>query len=110
MTAESTSVTEARFMPCPNISTAARQIARLVDRCKAVPSFKADPVRCAMLRIVALEFADAVATSAANGDAPNFDMPDTTDLVPGRNRRPNDRMTMVCSCADRLSGGRNDWL
>ena len=48
LTAESTSVTEARFMPCPNISTAARQIAQLVDRCKAVPSFKADPVRCAI--------------------------------------------------------------
>ncbi len=29
------------------------------------------------------KFADAVATSAANGDAPNFDMPDNTDVGSG---------------------------
>jgi hypothetical protein len=89
LTAESTSVTEAMFMPCPNISMAARQIALLVDRCNAVPSFKADPVHCAIAAYRGSwdhpdkKFADAVATSAANGDAPNFDMPDTTDVGSG---------------------------
>jgi hypothetical protein len=89
LTAESTSVTEAMFIPCPNISMAARQIAQLVDRCKAVPSFKADPVRCAIAAYRASwdrpdnKFADQVAASAANGDAPNFDMPDSTDVRSG---------------------------
>src|SRR5580704_7957377 len=39
LTAESTSVTEAMFTPCRNISMAARQITLLVERCKTVPSF-----------------------------------------------------------------------
>jgi hypothetical protein len=82
------------FMPCPNISMAARQITQLVDRCRTAPSFKADPVHCAIAAYRGSwdrpgnKFADAVVTSAANGDAPNFDMPNTTDvgsgeLVPG---------------------------
>jgi hypothetical protein len=89
LTAESMSATEAMFMPCLNISMAARQIAQLVDRCKAVPSFKADPIRCAIAAYRGSwdhpdnKFADAVATSAANGDAPNFDMPDNTDVGSG---------------------------
>ena len=76
-------------MPCPNISMAARQITQLVDRCKTVPSFKADPVHCAIAAYRGSwdrpdnKFADAVATSAANGDAPNFDMPDNTDVGSG---------------------------
>jgi hypothetical protein len=48
LAAESRSATEATFSPCLNISTAARQITQLVDRCKTVPSFKADPVHCAI--------------------------------------------------------------
>ena len=89
LTAESTSVTEAMFLPCLNIAMAARQITQLVDRCKTVPSFKADPVHCAIAAYRGSwdhpdnKFADAVATSAANGDAPNFDMPDTTDVGSG---------------------------
>ena len=89
LAAESTSATGAMFMPCPNISMAARQITQLVDRCKTVPSFKADPVHCAIAAYRGSwdrpdnKFADAVATSAANGDAPNFDMPDSTDVGSG---------------------------
>jgi hypothetical protein len=77
------------FTTCLNISMAARQIAQLIDRCKAIPSFKADPVRCAIAAYRRSwdhpdnKFADAVATSAANGDPPNFDMPDTTDVGSG---------------------------
>jgi hypothetical protein len=86
LAAESTSATEAMFMPCSNIAMAARQITLLVERCKTVPSFKADPVHCAIAAYRGAwdrpdnKFADAVATSAANGDAPNFDMPDSTDV------------------------------
>jgi hypothetical protein len=82
-------VTEAMFMPCPNISMAARQVAQLVDRCKAVPSFKVDPVHCAIAAYRGSwdhpdnMFADAVAMSAANGDAPNFDMTDNTEVGSG---------------------------
>jgi hypothetical protein len=89
LAAESTSATGAMFMPCPNISIAARQIAQLVDRCRTVPSFKADPVHCAIAAYRASwdrpdnKFADQVAASAANGDAPNFDMPDSTDVRSG---------------------------
>jgi hypothetical protein len=86
LTAESTSVTEAMFMPCPDISMAARQITLLVERCKTVPSFKADPVHCAIAAYRGSwdrpdnKSAHAVATSAENGDAPIFDMPDSTDV------------------------------
>jgi hypothetical protein len=89
LAAESTLATEAIFMPCPNISIAARQITQLIDRCKTVPSFKADPVHCAVAAYHGSwdhpdnKSADAVATSAANGDAPNFDMPDSTDVGSG---------------------------
>ena len=70
------------FMPCPNISMAARQIAQLIDRCKTVPRFTADSIHCAIAAYRGSwehpdnKFADAVLTSVAKGDAPNFDMPD----------------------------------
>ena len=89
LAAESTLATKAMFTPCLNISMAARQITQLVDRCKTAPSFKADPVHCAIAAYRGSwdhpdnKFADAVATSAANGDAPNFDMPETTDVGSG---------------------------
>src|ERR1700674_2478729 len=76
LAAESTSATGAMFMPCPNISMAARPITQLVDRCSTVPSFKADPVHCAIAAYRGSwdrpdnKFADAVATSAENGDRP----------------------------------------
>jgi hypothetical protein len=86
LAAESTSATGAMFMPCSNIAMAARQITLLVERCKTAPSFKADPVHCAIAAYRGSwdrpdnKFADAVATSAANGDAPNFDMLDSSDV------------------------------
>jgi hypothetical protein len=89
LAAESTSATEAMFTPCLNIAIAARQITQLVDRCKTVPSFKADPVHCAIAAYRGSwdrpdnKFADAVTTSTANGDAPNFDMLDSTDVGSG---------------------------
>jgi hypothetical protein len=82
---DSGSATLALFMPCPNISMAARQIAQLVERCKVVARFGADPIHCAIAAYRGSwvrpddKFADAVLTSEAKGDAPNFDMPDDID-------------------------------
>ena len=87
---DSRSATLAMLMPCANISIAARQITQLVDRCKTVPSFKTDPVHCAIATYRGSwdrpdnKFADAVATSAVNTDAPNFDMPDSADVGSGK--------------------------
>jgi Transglycosylase SLT domain len=86
---DSTSTTTVIFTPCPNISMAARQITQLVERCKTVSSFKADPIHCAIAAYGGSwdrpdnKFADMVVTSAANGDAPNFDMTDDTDVGTG---------------------------
>jgi hypothetical protein len=82
LASDSASATLALFMPCPNISMAARQIAQLVDRCKVVPRFTADPMHCAIAAYRGSwdrpdnKFADTVLASVAKGDAPNFDMPD----------------------------------
>src|SRR5580704_4505442 len=48
LVADPTTATVAMFTPCLNISMAARQIAQLVDRCKTVPAFRADPIHCAI--------------------------------------------------------------
>jgi hypothetical protein len=69
------------LMPCPNISIAARQITQLSDRCKAVPRLTVNRTHCAIAAYHGSwdrpdnKFADAVFTSVAKGDPPNFDMP-----------------------------------
>jgi hypothetical protein len=79
---DSGTATLAMLMPCPNISIAAQHIMRLSDRCEAVPRFKANLMHCAIAAYHGSwgqpddKFADAVLTSVAKGDAPNFDMPD----------------------------------
>jgi hypothetical protein len=84
-----TTATAAMFTPCLNISMAARQIAQLVDRCKTVSAFSADPIHCAIAAYRGSwdhpdnKFADAVQTSVAKGDAPNFDMPDDSYVASG---------------------------
>jgi hypothetical protein len=89
LAAVSTSATEAMFTPCFNIAMAARQITQVGDRCKTAPSFRADPVHCAIAAYRGSwdhpdnKFADAVTTSMANADAPNFDMTDSTDVGSG---------------------------
>jgi len=86
------SATAALFAPCPNITLAARQIARLGERCKTLPSFKADPIYCAIGAYRGswerpdTGFAEAVKTTVAKSDAPNFEMPkdayfDSTDIA-----------------------------
>jgi hypothetical protein len=79
---DSEAATLAMLTPCPNISIAARQVTQLIDRCKITPRFTAHSIHCAIAAYGGSwdrpdnKFADAVLTSAATGDAPNFDMPD----------------------------------
>jgi hypothetical protein len=75
----------APFTPCTNVSTAALQVTELVERCKVAAPLTVDPVRCAIAAYGGSwdhpdnGLADAVLTSAAKGDAPDFDMPDEID-------------------------------
>jgi hypothetical protein len=89
LAAHPTTATAAIFTPCLNISMAARQIAQLVDRCNTVPPVRTDPIHCAIAAYRGSwdhpdnKFADAVQTSVAKGDAPNFDMPDDSHIGSG---------------------------
>jgi hypothetical protein len=74
-------VTAAMFAPCSNITSAARQIAQLAELCRASSRSKGDPIRCAIAAYHGswerpdASFADAVSTSVAKNDAPDFEMP-----------------------------------
>jgi hypothetical protein len=78
------SATAAMFAPCPNITIAAREIAQFGERCQTSPRFKGDPIYCAIAAYHGAwdrpdtVFADAVRTSAAKNDAPDFEMPKDT--------------------------------
>jgi hypothetical protein len=80
------SVAAAMFAPCSNITVAARQITDLAERCKTSPHFNGDPIYCAIAAYRGSwerpdkPFADAVRTSVANNDAPDFEMPARTDV------------------------------
>jgi hypothetical protein len=79
-------VTETTFLPCPNIAAAARQIAQLVKRCDTNPRPDFDPTFCAVAAYRGSwkqpdsAFADAIRTSVAKKDAPDFDMPKETGI------------------------------
>ena len=92
LSSDARSTTPAMFAPCMNITFAARQIAQLVERCTAIPHFKADPLYCAIAIYSGswerpdTMFADAVKATVVKGDAPNFDMPqdgnfDSSDIA-----------------------------
>jgi hypothetical protein len=87
--AHPTTATAAMFTPCLNVSMAARQIAQLVDRCKTVRPVRTDPIHCAIAAYRGSwehpdnKFADAVQTSVAKADAPNFDMLDDSYVTSG---------------------------
>jgi|SRR5215831_21356856 len=80
------SVAAAMFAPCSNITLAARQIADLAERCKTSSHSNRDPIYCAIVAYRGSRerpdnaFADAVRTSVANNDAPDFEMPARTDV------------------------------
>ncbi len=76
------SITAAMFAPCSNIASAARQIAQFAELCRTMPRAKSDPIHCAIAAWHGswerpdTSFADAVRTSVARHDAPDFEMPD----------------------------------
>jgi hypothetical protein len=80
------SVTAAMFAPCSNITSAARQIAQLAELCRASSRSKGDPIRCAIAAYHGswerpdASFADAVGTSVAKNDAPDFEMPSSAGI------------------------------
>jgi hypothetical protein len=80
------SAAAAMFAPCSNITIAARQIAQLAERCKTSTHFNGNPIYCAIAAYRGSweqpdnAFADAVRTSVANNDAPDFEMPARTDV------------------------------
>ena len=73
------SATAAMFAPCPNITAAAQQISKFVERCKATSN--ANPIYCAIAAYRGswdrpdAGFAQAVRTTVGKDNAPNFDMP-----------------------------------
>jgi hypothetical protein len=77
-------VAAAMFAPCSNITVAACQIAHLTERCKTSSHSNVDPIYCAIAAYRGSweqpdnAFANAVATSVANNDAPDFEMPART--------------------------------
>jgi hypothetical protein len=81
LSADHRSVTAAMFAPCPNITAAARQIAQLAERCRVSARFNGDPIYCAIAAYRGSwdrpdgAFANAVKTSVAKNDAPDFEMP-----------------------------------
>jgi hypothetical protein len=94
------SVTEKMFAPCSNIVSATRQIAQLAERCRGSARSKDDPIHCAVAAYHGSwerpdnRFADAVRTSVADNDAPDFEMPagagiETAD--DGSSRQPTSR-------------------
>ena len=97
--ADSQSATVAMFAPCPNITVAARQIAQLAERCKALSRLKADPIYCAIAAYHGswerpdFAFADGVKATVAKGDAPNFDLPN--DAYFAANNVAGDALTPV---------------
>ena len=80
------SVAAAMFAPCSNITVAARQIAQLAERCKTSSHSNRNPIYCSIAAYRGSwerpdnGFADAVRTSVANNDAPDFEMPARTDV------------------------------
>ena len=85
------------FAPCSNIASVARQIAQLAELCRTSSRSKSDPIHCAVAAWHGswerpdTSFADAVRSSVAKNDAPDFEMPsgagiETADS--GSSRRP----------------------
>jgi hypothetical protein len=105
------SVTAATFAPCSNIASVARQIAQLAELCRTSSRSKGDPIHCAVAAWHGSwerpdnGFADAVSTSVAKNDAPDFEMPagagiETADS--GSSRQP------VRDAATASSAGSDD--
>jgi hypothetical protein len=103
-------VTATMFAPCSNITSAARQIAQLAELCRTSGRAKGDPIYCAVAAWRGswerpdTSFADAVSTSVAKNDAPDFEMPagagiETADSGPSR-QPARDAATASSAAAD----------
>jgi hypothetical protein len=86
LSASPRSATAAMFASCANITLAAQQIAQFAERCETSPRLKGDPICCAIAVYRGSwerpdnGFANAVRTSVANNDAPDFEMPANTRI------------------------------
>jgi hypothetical protein len=75
------SITATMFTPCSNVASAARQIAQFAELCRTSTRSKGDPIHCAVAAWHGSwerpdnGFADAVRTTAAKDEAPDFEMP-----------------------------------
>lgn len=84
--ADASALNETTFLPCPNIAAAARQITQLAKRCETNPRPDVEPTFCAVAAYRGswerpdTAFREAVRTSVAKDDAPNFDMPKQTGI------------------------------
>jgi hypothetical protein len=105
------SVTAAMFAPCSNIASAARQIAQLAELCRTSGRGKFDPIYCAVAAWHGSwerpdnRFADAVRTSVAENDAPDFEMPsgagiETADSGSARQPATGDAATAASAMPD----------
>jgi hypothetical protein len=80
------SVTTTMFTPCSNIASAARQIAQFAELCRTSSRAKGDPVYCAIAAYRGSwerpdnGFAEVVRATVAKDDAPDFEMPDGTEI------------------------------
>jgi hypothetical protein len=90
------SVSAVMFAPCPNVTLAARQLTRLIERCNAASN--PDSTYCAIAAYRGswdrpdIGFADAVRAIVEEGTAPNLDLPkdayfDATDTASNMPRR-----------------------
>jgi hypothetical protein len=100
-------VTATMFTPCANVTAAARQLAQLVEFCMTSSRAKGDPIHCAVAAYHGSwerpdnSFADAVNTTVAEDDAPDFEMPEDAD--PGASRQPASYGTAPPPTPPRLS-------
>jgi hypothetical protein len=100
-------ITATMFTPCANITAAARQIAQLAKLCMTSSRAKGDPIHCAIAAYHGSwerpdnNFAEAVNTTVAEDDAPDFEMPEEAD--PGASRQPASYGTAPPSTPPRMS-------
>jgi hypothetical protein len=100
-------VTATMFTPCANITAAARQIAQLAELCMTSSRATSDPIHCAIAAYHGSWerpdniFADAVNTTVAEDNAPDFEMPEEADQ--GASRQPASHGTAPPSTPPHMS-------
>lgn len=110
-------VSASALLPCRNVAMAAVQISRNVGRCKSHPRLKEDPTHCAMAvyrgswQQPDVKFATAVMTTAAKGDAPNFDLPPgtSTEIFDIADDNPTDNAPPVVDVTEAFAEQSRGW-